>query len=517
MHEKAVKEFSKVRLRKRARTVLMKRGPFRAGGCPDFGASSPAARFKKEAQAEAQDALYLIREEIAVMKKLNHPNLVELIEVLDDPDQDSLYMVMEMCTKGVIMDVGLGKTATPYDLEACRCWFRDLILGIEYLHEQNIIHRDIKPDNLLIAEGDVLKIGDFGVSEMFERADGMRTSKTAGSPAFLPPELCVPKHGGVDGPPCDIWSMGITLYCLRYGRIPFEHDTIVEIYGAINSEEVKLPDDEEDMFVDLMGKILNKDPTRRITMAELREHPWVTMKGEDPLLSKEENCANPVEPPNALELNHAFTQKMGHLLCVLKAIRKFKSLLRPKTQDINNDLKSVVANSVADLTSRLSSLVGSEIPSTDEVARLVEERRRNLRIASLHTKMLFEKANKLVEAETAGTGFKQPETQRGTFGGRESGAGIEARQPTQFLGIGTGGGEAFGPAERDEEPEVAVAESPIAADFDIYNRAFQSEVERIQSQGGSPTVYSTNVLERGSGSATLHHRHSEKSPSTDAA
>ena len=138
------------------------------------------------------------------------------------------------------------------------------------MHAQNIIHRDIKPDNLLITEDDVLKIGDFGVSEIFERADGMRTSKTAGSPAFFPPELCVPQHGGVDGPSCDIWSMGVTLYCLRYGRIPFEHDTMVEIYEAINNEEAKLPDDEEETFVDLMGKILNKDPGKRITMAELR-------------------------------------------------------------------------------------------------------------------------------------------------------------------------------------------------------------------------------------------------------
>lgn len=193
------------------------------------------------------------------------------------------------------------------------------------VHEQNVIHRDIKPDNLLITADDVLKIGDFGVSEIFEKADGMRTSKTAGSPAFFPPELCVSNHGGVDGPPCDIWSMGVTLYCLRYGRIPFEHETMVEIYEAINTAEVTLPDDEDPALVDLMGKILEKDPAKRITMAELREHPWVTLNGGDPLLGKEENCANPIEPPNALELNHAFTQKMGHLLCVASALYAFFS------------------------------------------------------------------------------------------------------------------------------------------------------------------------------------------------
>lgn len=66
------------------------------------------------------------------MKKLNHPNLVSLIEVLDDPEEDSLYMVLEMCKKGVVMKVGLGEKSDPYDIERCRHWFRDLILGIEY-------------------------------------------------------------------------------------------------------------------------------------------------------------------------------------------------------------------------------------------------------------------------------------------------------------------------------------------------------------------------------------------------
>lgn len=66
------------------------------------------------------------------MKKLHHPNLVQLIEVLDDPEEDSLYMVLEMCKKGVIMKVGLEESADPYSDESCRHWFRDLILGIEY-------------------------------------------------------------------------------------------------------------------------------------------------------------------------------------------------------------------------------------------------------------------------------------------------------------------------------------------------------------------------------------------------
>lgn len=81
---------------------------------------------------EGGGSLHLIKEEIAIMKKLNHPNLASLIEVLDDPGEDSLYMVLEMCKKGVIMKVGLGERADPYSAESCRYWFRDMILGIEY-------------------------------------------------------------------------------------------------------------------------------------------------------------------------------------------------------------------------------------------------------------------------------------------------------------------------------------------------------------------------------------------------
>ena len=203
------------------------------------------------------------------MKKLNHHNLVSLYEVLDDPTEDSLYMVLEMCKKGVVMRVGMNETADPYDSENCRCWFRDLILGIEYLHAQGVVHRDIKPDNLLLTEDDVLKIVDFGVSEMFEKSSDMMTAKSAGSPAFLPPELCVSGHGGISGKAADIWSMGVTLYCLYYGKIPFEKTAVLELYEAIKNDDPEIRECDDD-FADLMRRLLEKDPSKRIQMLELR-------------------------------------------------------------------------------------------------------------------------------------------------------------------------------------------------------------------------------------------------------
>jgi len=134
-----VKEFSKSRLRKRAQSYILRRpgherrrpGHLAAG----MGFNSPLHKHSASDIHKSEsknNPLYLIKEEIAIMKKLNHPNLVSLIEVLDDPDEDSLYMVLEMCKKGVVMKVGLGEIADGYDSERCRHWFRDLILGIEY-------------------------------------------------------------------------------------------------------------------------------------------------------------------------------------------------------------------------------------------------------------------------------------------------------------------------------------------------------------------------------------------------
>jgi [calcium/calmodulin-dependent protein kinase] kinase len=116
----------------------------------------------------------------------------------------------------------------------------------------------------------VLKIVDFGVSEMFEKPGEMMTAKSAGSPAFLPPELCVAKHGDVSGKAADIWSMGVTLYCLRYGRIPFERPSVLDMYEAIKTESQFLPEGEQPEFLDLMTRILEKDPKKRIQMSELR-------------------------------------------------------------------------------------------------------------------------------------------------------------------------------------------------------------------------------------------------------
>lgn len=210
--------------------------------------------------------------------------------------------------------------------------FRDVVLGLQYLHYQGIVHRDIKPANLLWTREHNVKISDFGVSyfgrpmresdqddtvsesEAQDFDDELELSKTVGTPAFFAPELC---YTDLDvGPPpkisekIDVWSLGVTLYCMIFARIPFLAEDEFQMFRKIAKEEVYIPrrrlrpvdpstspkasslynrdnrapfrddhelvyEDVDENLRDLLFKMLHKDPKRRIDLREVKHHPWV--------------------------------------------------------------------------------------------------------------------------------------------------------------------------------------------------------------------------------------------------
>ncbi|KAG0314299.1 hypothetical protein BGZ99_008220 [Dissophora globulifera] len=321
----AVKEFSKSKLRKKDKANLFKLGP-RGRGRGRRGPEAPTPN------ASESSPLDLIRGEIAILKKLHHPNIVKLYEVLDVAQDDSMYMVFEWCEKGVLMPVSLTETyESVFSDEESRDVFQQMILGIEYLHEHDIIHRDIKPDNLLRSGDGTVKIVDFGVSEMFNKKGDDLTKKSAGSPAFMAPELCRHDHGEVSGRATDVWSMGITLYCLRYGRLPYVSESILEMQRVIREQDFVIPDEEKDpRFRELISRLLEKDPIKRITIEQLRSDPWVTNNDRDPLITKEENTENVVTEVTEEDLRGAI-QRINSLATVLKAITRFKRGMKSPT------------------------------------------------------------------------------------------------------------------------------------------------------------------------------------------
>lgn len=290
-----------------------------------------------------------IKREIAIMKKLHHKHVVKLIEVLDDLKSKKIYLVLEYCSRGEVKW---------YDNENClemdsrgppiltfqqtREIIRGVVLGLEYLHFQGIIHRDIKPANLLISEDGTVKISDFGVSlasstmtqnsrnnildknsnsdqqnnsndkltinnnfsKNNESLDELELAKTAGTPAFFAPEICLgdeifPKYnvdrnelfqGSCISLMIDIWALGVTLYCLLFGQLPFISDHELTLFEKIVNDELIFPEyeqvllndissisckEEYDSAIDLLNRLLEKNPAKRINIANIKKHKFI--------------------------------------------------------------------------------------------------------------------------------------------------------------------------------------------------------------------------------------------------
>eukprot|EP00003_Mantamonas_plastica_P025263 TRINITY_DN4918_c0_g1_i1.p2 TRINITY_DN4918_c0_g1~~TRINITY_DN4918_c0_g1_i1.p2 ORF type:complete len:381 (+),score=95.73 TRINITY_DN4918_c0_g1_i1:1320-2462(+) len=231
---------------------------------------------KKKRISGGANALADARREILLFKRLEHPNIVKLYEVIDSPSHDKLYLIMEICSGGPMYKQNKMKALED---DIIRRYMRDLILGLEYLHTQHVIHRDIKPENLLLSKDGTLKISDFGVSELVFEDEMIR--KTAGTPAFLAPEIC--SGDSFHGPGVDIWAAGITLYVMMYGRVPFRSGNIPAMYTMIKEAPIELITERHPDLVNLLLGMLDRDVTKRSTIKDLREHPFITNNGMDPL------------------------------------------------------------------------------------------------------------------------------------------------------------------------------------------------------------------------------------------
>ncbi|GJJ78363.1 hypothetical protein EMPS_10722 [Entomortierella parvispora] len=228
-----------------------------------------------------------ITDEIALMKKLHHPNAIQLHEVMFCPKSSTWYMVLELC-KGELVKLSRdGKTQKDFSENQCRDYFQQLLLGMEYVHKHKIAHRDIKPGNLLISKEGKLKIADFGISRMFATDQDMLYRSGKGTRAFMAPEIFRNHDCEHDGKQVDIWSMGVTLFLMWNGELPF-------MMGSALHPNYDSPagfrDGTPEPLKELLNQLLEKDPTKRITLDQLRNNPWVVDNGRRPLArSKEDN------------------------------------------------------------------------------------------------------------------------------------------------------------------------------------------------------------------------------------
>lgn len=209
-----------------------------------------------------------IKREISVMKMVKHCNIVELHEVM--ASKSKIYFAMELVRGGELFNK-VAKGRLREDL--ARVYFQQLISAVDFCHSRGVYHRDLKPENLLLDEEGNLKVTDFGLSAFSEhlKQDGLLHT-TCGTPAYVAPEVIGKK--GYDGAKADIWSCGVILYVLLAGFLPFQDDNIVAMYRKIYRGDFKCPPWFSAEARRLITKLLDPNPSTRVTISKIMESSW---------------------------------------------------------------------------------------------------------------------------------------------------------------------------------------------------------------------------------------------------
>jgi len=211
--------------------------------------------------------------EVRIMKTLDHPNIVKLFQVIET--EKTLYLVMEYASGGEVFDY-LVLHGRMKEKEA-RAKFRQIVSAVQYCHQKKIIHRDLKAENLLLDSEMNIKIADFGFSNEF--VPGNKLDTFCGSPPYAAPELFQGKK--YDGPEVDVWSLGVILYTLVSGSLPFDGSTLRELRERVLRGKYRIPFYMSTDCENLLKKFLVLNPTRRASLEVIMKDKWMNMGYED--------------------------------------------------------------------------------------------------------------------------------------------------------------------------------------------------------------------------------------------
>uniref|UniRef100_A0A668A7Y5 MAP/microtubule affinity-regulating kinase 3 n=1 Tax=Myripristis murdjan TaxID=586833 RepID=A0A668A7Y5_9TELE len=207
--------------------------------------------------------------EVRIMKSLNHPNIVQLFEVIET--EKTLYLIMEYASGGEVFDY-LVSHGRMKEKEA-RAKFRQIVSAVHYCHQKNIVHRDLKAENLLLDADSNVKIADFGFSNEFTM--GSKLDTFCGSPPYAAPELFQGKK--YDGPEVDIWSLGVILYTLVSGSLPFDGQNLKELRERVLRGKYRVPFYMSTDCEGILRRFLVLNPAKRCTLEQIMTDKWMNV------------------------------------------------------------------------------------------------------------------------------------------------------------------------------------------------------------------------------------------------
>uniref|UniRef100_A0A8C9U8F4 non-specific serine/threonine protein kinase n=1 Tax=Scleropages formosus TaxID=113540 RepID=A0A8C9U8F4_SCLFO len=208
-----------------------------------------------------------IYREVQIMKLLNHPHIIKLYQVMET--KDMLYIVTEYAKNGEMFDY-LTSNGRMSEEEA-RLKFWQILTAVEYCHEHHIVHRDLKTENLLLDANMNIKLADFGFGNFYSPGEPLST--WCGSPPYAAPEVFEGKE--YEGPQLDIWSLGVVLYVLVCGSLPFDGASLPALRQRVTEGRFRIPFFMSQDCENLIRKMLVVDPAKRITISQIKLHRWM--------------------------------------------------------------------------------------------------------------------------------------------------------------------------------------------------------------------------------------------------
>ncbi|KAF6025755.1 MELK [Bugula neritina] len=223
------------------------------------------------------DDLPRVKTEIAAMKELCHQHICKLYEVIET--EKYYFLVIEYCPNGELFDYIVAKDKL--DESEARHLFRQVVSAVAFIHENGYAHRDLKPENLLLDDQQNIKLIDFGLCAKPEGGMNHQLLTCCGSPAYAAPELIDGQT--YFGAAVDVWSMGVMLYALLCGFLPFDDDNLSSLYQKVKAGKYEKPYWLSSASVKVLNDILQVHPMRRISTGELLSHPWIIQDYEEPV------------------------------------------------------------------------------------------------------------------------------------------------------------------------------------------------------------------------------------------